>query len=247
MTRVLARQEGDSFVKQIRKRLTYANVMSSIAVFLVLGGAAFAASQLSRNSVGTRQLKAGAVTTAKLHSNAVTKAKIKANAVDGSKIADGSVTGVDINAGSTPFGRVVVRLRGSASLGVTTEPQVYPLNPSTYTQAAEEVDTYDGAVDVTFQPGCEAPREVTALILVDSTNPAKAEPRESIAGLGIVEDKAGGTVTKRVEISPYVLWGYRFEPGTAKSHTVNLVVEGKCKTGSGITATFGGVDVIGTK
>ena len=33
-------------MKQIRKRLTYANVMSSIAVFLVLGGAtAFAANE----------------------------------------------------------------------------------------------------------------------------------------------------------------------------------------------------------
>ena len=34
-------------MKQIRKRLTYANVMSSIAVFLVLGGAtAFAAKKI---------------------------------------------------------------------------------------------------------------------------------------------------------------------------------------------------------
>jgi hypothetical protein len=41
-------------LKQIRKRLTYANVMSSIAVFLVLGGAtALAAGQLGKNSVGT--------------------------------------------------------------------------------------------------------------------------------------------------------------------------------------------------
>ena len=41
-------------MKQIRKRLTYANVMSSLAVFLVLGGAtAFAATQLAKNSVGT--------------------------------------------------------------------------------------------------------------------------------------------------------------------------------------------------
>jgi hypothetical protein len=39
-------------LKQIRKRLTYANVMSSIAVFLILGGAtAFAA--LGKNTVGT--------------------------------------------------------------------------------------------------------------------------------------------------------------------------------------------------
>ena len=62
-------------MKQIRKRLTYANVMSSIAVFLVLGGAAIAAVQLPQNSVGAKQLKKQAVTTAKLKNNAVTGAK----------------------------------------------------------------------------------------------------------------------------------------------------------------------------
>jgi hypothetical protein len=62
-------------VKQIRKRLTYANVMSSIAVFLVFGGAAFAAAQLPKNSVGTKQLKKNAVATAKIKNNAVTGAK----------------------------------------------------------------------------------------------------------------------------------------------------------------------------
>lgn len=55
-------------MKSVRKRLTYANAMSSIAVFLVLGGAtAFAATQiLPKNSVGPKQLKKGAVTPAKL-------------------------------------------------------------------------------------------------------------------------------------------------------------------------------------
>ena len=52
-------------MKQIRQRLTYANVMSSIAVFFVLGGAtAFAADQLGKNSVGSKQIKKNAVTTA---------------------------------------------------------------------------------------------------------------------------------------------------------------------------------------
>jgi len=40
-------------LKQIHKRLTYANVMSSIAVFLVLGGGAAVAAGLGKNSVGT--------------------------------------------------------------------------------------------------------------------------------------------------------------------------------------------------
>lgn len=74
--------------------------MSSIAVFLVLGGTAFAASQLGKNSVGKKQLKNGAVTTAKLKKNAVTTAKIKNNAVNGAKVKDGSLTGTDINLGT---------------------------------------------------------------------------------------------------------------------------------------------------
>jgi hypothetical protein len=41
----------------IRPRLTYANVMSSLAVFLVLGGSAYA---LSANSVGSKELKPNA-------------------------------------------------------------------------------------------------------------------------------------------------------------------------------------------
>lgn len=54
-------------MKFARGRLTYANVMSSIAVFLVVaGGSAFAASQLGKESVGTKQLKKEAVTLAKI-------------------------------------------------------------------------------------------------------------------------------------------------------------------------------------
>lgn len=75
----------------IRTRLTYANVMSTIAVFLVLGGgAAFAAAQLGKNTVGTKQLK----------KNAVTAAKIKSGAVNSAKVADGSLTGADVADGS---------------------------------------------------------------------------------------------------------------------------------------------------
>lgn len=50
----------------IREKLTYANVIATIALFAALGGGAYAATQLPKNSVGAAQLKKSAVTPAKL-------------------------------------------------------------------------------------------------------------------------------------------------------------------------------------
>jgi cytoskeletal protein RodZ len=63
-------------LKTIRSRVTYANVMSTLAVFLVLGGGAMAAVKLGKNSVGTKQLKVNAVTSAKIKDGAVTGSKV---------------------------------------------------------------------------------------------------------------------------------------------------------------------------
>lgn len=80
-------------MKKLSKRLTYANVMSSIAVFLVLGGAtAFAAKK-----IGSNEIKSNAITTGKIKKNAVTSTKIKKNAITGAKVKDGSLTGSDID------------------------------------------------------------------------------------------------------------------------------------------------------
>lgn len=66
-------------------RLTYANVMATIAVFLALGGGAYAASQLPRNSVSAKQ--------------------IKKNAVSSAKVKDGSLLAKDFRAGQLPAGQ----------------------------------------------------------------------------------------------------------------------------------------------
>ena len=50
----------------LRERLTYANVMATIAVFIALGGASYAAIKLPKNSVGPREIKRNAVTLAKI-------------------------------------------------------------------------------------------------------------------------------------------------------------------------------------
>ncbi len=65
-------------MKRLCGKLTYANVMVTILAFVVLcGGAAVAANQLGKNTVGTKQLKRGAVTSAKVKDRSLTPKDFK--------------------------------------------------------------------------------------------------------------------------------------------------------------------------
>jgi hypothetical protein len=78
--------------KRLRPKLTYANVIASIALFVALSGAAVAATALPRNSVGTKQLKSGAVTAGKLRKSAVTAGKLAPKSVVAGKLGPSAVT-----------------------------------------------------------------------------------------------------------------------------------------------------------
>jgi hypothetical protein len=71
-------------------KLSYANVMATIAVFVALGGAAVAAG-LPKGSVGPKQLKRGAVTPAAIRKGAVTAGKIAPKAVVAGKLGANAV------------------------------------------------------------------------------------------------------------------------------------------------------------
>jgi hypothetical protein len=57
-------------MRRVRERLTYANVMSSIAVFVALGGTSYALT-LPKNSVGPAQIRKGAVGPTEIRTGAV--------------------------------------------------------------------------------------------------------------------------------------------------------------------------------
>ena len=74
--------------QRLRQHLTYANVVSSIALFAAIGGGtAYAATNLSRNSVGSAQIRTKAVGNSELHANAVTSAKIRNGTIRTSDLA----------------------------------------------------------------------------------------------------------------------------------------------------------------
>jgi hypothetical protein len=79
--------------RRILGRLTYANLMSTVAVFIAIGGGAYAAG-LAKNSVKSKHIKDSGVKAVDLASSAVTS----------DKVADGSLLGRDFAAGALPEG-----------------------------------------------------------------------------------------------------------------------------------------------
>jgi hypothetical protein len=240
-------------------RLTYANVISTLALFLALtGGAAYAAHRyLTKKSVGTPQLKSNAVTTAKIKANAVTTRKIKRLAVSPEKLKEGAVTteklfdeavtGDKIDLETVPFGRVVHRASSSEVVSLNSGTVAYSLEGAGYTQKPKEVDSFVGALDVAFAASCKQPRTVNVNVLLDEPSLMSAEPEDFVAK-GSIEDTGTGGARRRVELTSVgTTVPTRFAPGSPTPHTLYLFAESSCATGSGVTADFGGVDVIGVE
>lgn len=75
-------------------RPSYANVVSTLALFIALGGVSYAAVTLPANSVSSKQIKRGAVKNSDLGKSAVT----------GSKVKNGSLLSGDFKPGQLPAG-----------------------------------------------------------------------------------------------------------------------------------------------
>jgi hypothetical protein len=85
-------------MKRFLPRLSFANVIASLALFIALGGAAVAAG-LPRNSVGPKQIKRGAVTAKAIRKQAVRSGKIAPRAVTAGKLGPNAVLPGNLGAG----------------------------------------------------------------------------------------------------------------------------------------------------
>jgi hypothetical protein len=74
-------------------RLSYGNVVSTLALFVALGGTAHAA-----GLIGTSQIADGAVTSRKIAVGAVGTMRLAGNGVDSTKVKNGSPTAADVAA-----------------------------------------------------------------------------------------------------------------------------------------------------
>ena len=77
-------------MKKPGSKLTYSNVVATLAALVALGtGTVYAAGQLGKNDVHSRNIAPGAVKLSDLHKNAVTSPKTRNGAVRASDIAPG--------------------------------------------------------------------------------------------------------------------------------------------------------------
>lgn len=79
-----------------RSHLTFANVVSLIALFVALGGTGYAAITLPKNSVGPKQIKKNAVRASDVRAGAVRSAEVRNGTLADIDVLDGGLTGADI-------------------------------------------------------------------------------------------------------------------------------------------------------
>lgn len=153
-----------------RPRLTYANIVSTVALFLALGGgAAYAATK-----VGSNDLAKGAVHTRNVFKRAITSGKLALGAVRSNQIVDGGVGTRQIGAGAvgtTQIADSAVRSKqiGAAAVApsnlqfpvfyaasptggsapVNGAPDPYPLANSTWTQNPGQIEVVFGGATAT--------------------------------------------------------------------------------------------------
>ena len=76
------------------RRLTYANVMATLAFFVAIGGVSYAAINVPEDSIGSKELKDNAVHTVNLHRNSVDERALKPNAIS-QRVMQGNAVGPD--------------------------------------------------------------------------------------------------------------------------------------------------------
>lgn len=183
-----------------RKWISYANVVSTLALFVAVSGAgAYAVGQIADKSVGARQLRSGAVTAVKLRKNAVTPPKIAAGSVQQGKLAPGSVTAPKLTPGAVESSSLAagsVTNEKLAADSVTGEKvaeatlgQVPSANTANFATAADSANPaafaavdFEGNVDASLSKGVTAVRKSAGIycLSVAAFNPrgAQVTPRD---------------------------------------------------------------------
>jgi hypothetical protein len=144
-------------VSWARRHASFANVVSLIALFVSLGGGAYAFTRLPPNSIGAKQLKGDSVGASELRANSTGSSELRAGAVKVAELAHQAVTA------------------GALGPGAVT---ALAMSPSAVTQAslAKDAVTADALAPSAVTPGALADNAVTnGKLAQSSVGPAQVQ------------------------------------------------------------------------
>ena len=191
-------------MSKLMERITFANVMSVVAVFIALGGAAYAA-KLAKDSVKSKQIAANAVKKAELANNAVVNSKIAAGAVTGDKIAANAVTGANVNEGSlSQVPLAAVATKANNALGAIVNP--------------------DGSLSSSAQSGTQSARNGTGLYTVGFSRSLSGCAAVAALGNNLAVIPNPGEIGATINFDNTVTVQTRNSSGTATDNGFELIV-----------------------
>ena len=100
-------------MKSSKGWLSYSNVVATVALFVALGGGAWA---LSKNSVGSRELEKGAVRSSELENGTIKGKDVKSETLGGTQIEDGSLSAAELGDGAVGSGEIADGAVGSSKV-----------------------------------------------------------------------------------------------------------------------------------
>ncbi len=184
---------------RLRRHLTYANVIASIAVFLAFGGVGYAATTLNGKRIVNHSIGAG-----KLKNGTLTSAQVKKNSLTGAVIEEASL-------GAVPQAQnaVSATTAESANSAASAETAGYATNADHAVSAdtaasastAEDADTVDGLTASQLQVSCPADTELFGGMCWDED--ARTAHGWVVASVECGEE--GGRLPSLSELVAYVL------------------------------------------
>ncbi len=144
-----------------RPRLTYANIVSTLALFLALGGgAAYAAGKIHSGDIAAKAIKSanlapGAVRTSNVFQRAIISGKLAVGAVRSNQIADGVVGSRQIGSAAVApsnlqFPVFYAASPSGGSAPVTSGPDPYPIAGNTWVQNPGQIEVVFGGAAATL-------------------------------------------------------------------------------------------------
>ncbi len=214
-------------LRAVLRRLTYANVIATLALFLALGGGAVWAANKQANRVGTGKIKPNAVTAGKIKANAITTSKIRENAVTNAKIREGSVNFAKLQAGTNVVATATsspVAVNGPSAVTVS-----FP-SPVTFTPATGVVDlmSVEARSSNLGRSGTEACR-VQVLPLVNGTEWAGAPL--VLSAVEPTAENPSGVIGSGGQTSPIGLAA----AGATQTIGAKLIGSPRCSSGGSVT------------